>query len=666
MKRIVVVTVVGSALLFGRWSSPALAVVPDEATRSPYFRVEGGVPGHETFPLESTRVSAVVSGVIASVTVKQVYRNTGPTPLHARYVFPASTRAAVHGLTLRVGDKVVVARIKEREEASREFEAAQREGKTASKLDQERPNVFTMSVANVLPKDRVEVELAYTELLVPTEGVYQFVYPTVVGPRYAGGGPAGEVVGDAAWMAAPRLPAGLPTQASFDIDVVLSTGLPLGDVRSPSHPITLSHEGSSVARVALAKPDGRAGNRDFILDYRVSGPTIGTGLMLYDNFFLLMVQPPAAVQAAEIVPREYIFVLDVSGSMNGFPLDTAKQVLRDLIGHLRPTDTFNVVLFSGASRLMAPASLPATAANIDRAVGVIERERGGGGTELEGALRIAMALPRRSHVARTLAVITDGYIAQEPGAFAMVHENLHDTNLFAFGIGASVNRHLIEGLARAGQGEPFVVTDPSEAAATGARFRRMVEAPVLTNIQVKAEGFDIFDVEPTVQPDLFAERPILVYGKWRGPHNGRIVVSGQAATGKFRSVIRADDQSMRPENAALPRLWARARIARLSDLSFDFDAPHDEAIREVTKLGLTYSLVTNYTSFIAVLEEVRNRGGAARQVDQPLAMPQGVSEVEEEEDCGAYGSGAEPELWMLAVGLAVVGALTLAFRRRHA
>jgi Ca-activated chloride channel homolog len=666
MKRIVVVTVMGSALLFGRGSGRALAVIPDQRTGSPYFRVEGGAPGQEAFPLESTRVSAVVSGVIASVTVKQVYRNTGTVPLHARYVFPASTRAAVHGLTLHVGDKVVVARIKEREEASREFEAAQREGKTASKLDQERPNVFTMSLANVLPKDRVEVELAYTELLVPTEGVYRFVYPTVVGPRYAGGGPAGEAAADAGWMAAPHLPAGLPTPATFDIDVVLSTGLPLRDVRSPSHPITLSHEGSSVARVALAKADGRAGNRDFVLDYRVSGPTIGTGLMLYDNFFLLMVQPPAAIHAAEILPREYIFVLDVSGSMNGFPLDTAKQVLRDLIGHLRPTDTFNVVLFSGASRLMAPASLPATAANLEHAVGVIERERGGGGTELEGALRIAMALPRRGHVARTLAVVTDGYIAQEPGAFAMVHENLHDTNLFAFGIGASVNRHLIEGLARAGQGEPFVVTDPSEAAGAGARFRRMVEAPILTNIQVKADGFDIFDVEPTVQPDLFAERPILVYGKWRGPRTGRIVVSGQTATGEFHSAIQADDQSARPENAALPRLWARVRIARLSDLNFDFDAPHDEAIGEVTKLGLTYSLVTSHTSFIAVLEEVRNRGGAARQVDQPLAMPQGVSDVEEEEDCGAYGSGAEPELWMLAVGLAILGALTLALRRRHA
>ena len=680
MKRIVVVVVVvGSALFLGRWSGRAVASGL-ERTESPYFSVEGAPGGQEAFPLESTRVSAVVSGVIASVTVKQVYRNTGSAPLHARYVFPASTRAAVHGLTLRVGEKTVVARIKEREEANREFEAAMREGKTASKLDQERPNVFTMSVANVLPKDRVEVELAYTELLVPTGGVYQFVYPTVVGPRYAGRASTGEAAAGAARMTAPRLPARQATPATFDIAVVLSAGLPLGEVRSPSHAVTLSHEGSQVARVALAKADGEAGNRDFILDYRLTGPSVGAGLMLYEagtqaakekpggaggeNFFLLMVQPPAAVEAAAIPPREYIFVLDVSGSMNGFPLDTAKRVLRDLISHLRPTDTFNVVLFSGASRLMAPESLPATAANIDRAVRVIDRERGGGGTELEGALRIAMALPRRSRVSRTVAVVTDGYIAQEPGAFAMVHENLHDTNLFAFGIGSSVNRHLIEGLARAGQGEPFVVTDPSEAAATGARFRRTVESPVLTNIQVKAEGFDIFDVEPSVQPDLFAERPILVYGKWRGPRDGRLIVSGQTATGEFRSSIRVADQASRPENVALPRLWARARIARLSDFAFDFDGRHDDAIREVTDLGLTYSLVTNHTSFIAVLQEIRNRGGAARPVDQPLAMPRGVSDFEEEEDCGAYGSGAEPELWMLA--LAAGAALTLAARRRRA
>src|SRR5579871_4177646 len=155
-----------------------------DKTLAPYFVVEGASAQTDAFPLKSTKAVVTVSGVIASVTVTQVYENTGAVPFNARYVFPASTRAAVHGMTMRLGDRTIVARIKERQQAKQEFEAAKTAGKTASLLDQERPNVFTMSVANVLPKDRVEVELRYTELLVPTEGVYQFVYPTVVGPRY--------------------------------------------------------------------------------------------------------------------------------------------------------------------------------------------------------------------------------------------------------------------------------------------------------------------------------------------------------------------------------------------------------------------------------------------------------------------------------------------------
>jgi len=398
MKRIVVV---GVSLLLGWWWQSARlyaaeaehGTTGDDRTESPYFFVEGALAGEESFPLKSTKVTATVSGIIANVLVKQTYQNTGAATLHARYVFPASTRAAIHGLTLRVGDKAVAARIKEREAADHEYEAAKREGKTAAKLDQERPNVFTMSVANVLPKDLVEVELSYTELLVPSEGVYEFVYPTVVGPRYAGGATA-HPTAHAGFVSTPYLHAGQPAPGAFDIGVTISAGMPLGQVRSPSHAITLSHEGSSVARVALARTDGDSANRDFILDYRLSGPTIGAGLLLYegarsgDDFFLLMVQPSAAVTPAEIPPREYVFVLDVSGSMHGFPLETAKRVLRDLIGHLRPTDTFNVVLFSGASHLLAPVSVAATRANIDRAIDVIDRQSGGGGTELESALRI--------------------------------------------------------------------------------------------------------------------------------------------------------------------------------------------------------------------------------------------------------------------------------------
>jgi Ca-activated chloride channel family protein len=630
---------------------------PDvEKTESPYFFVSGGFEGEDAFPLKSTKVSATVSGVIANVVVTQTYENAGRTPLDARYVFPASTRAAVHGMTIRVGDKQVVARIKEREQARQEFEAAKQAGKTASLLAEERPNVFSMSIANVMPRDRVVVELSYTELLVPTAGVYQFVYPTVVGPRYAGA-KTSTASSFAKWIATPILRAGVATPATFDIDVSLAGGMPLGDVASPSHAVRLSWENKAAVRVALANADGGAGNRDFILAYRLTGQAIDSGLLLFEGptekFFLMMVQPPAVVAPAAILPREYIFVLDVSGSMEGFPLDTAKQLIRDLIGHLRPTDTFNVVLFSGASRLLAPRSLSASAANIERALAVISRERGGGGTELEGALKMALTLPRTAHVSRTVAVVTDGFIAEEPGAFQLVHEHLNDTNLFAFGIGSSVNRHLIEGLARLGQGEPFVVTHPSQADAVGARFRRTVESPLLSNIHFIASDFDIYDVEPTMLSDLFAERPLVVFGKWKGPRTGRLSITGRTAAGPFRTSIEVAATEPRADNAALPRLWARARIARLSDFAVERD--QTAAVREVTNLGLTHSLLTAHTSFIAVLEQVRNTTGVARDVQQPLPLPQDVSELAVGE---AFGSGAEPELWMLGgLALAVLGGL---------
>jgi Ca-activated chloride channel family protein len=322
-----------------------------------------------------------------------------------------------------------------------------------------------------------------------------------------------------------------------------------------------------------------------------------------------------------------------------------------------------VVLFSGAFRLMTPSSIAATPDNIRRAINTIDHERGGGGTELEGALQIAMKLPRQPHVSRTIAVFTDGYIAEEPGAFKMVHENLHDTNLFAFGIGSSVNRHLIEGLARAGQGEPFVVLDPTQADTVGAQFRRTVETPVLTNVQVKAEGFDMFDIEPAVQPDLFAERPVLLFGKWHGPATGRLIVTGYTPAGEFRQAVDVADHASRPENEALPRLWARTRIARLSDYNFDVDA--DEATRQVTNLGLTYSLVTKHTSFLAVLDQVRNHSGAGKDVTQPVPLPQGVSELAVDEQ-QSYGSGAEPEVWLLMLILGWIALGSAAWKRRRA
>jgi Ca-activated chloride channel family protein len=286
--------------------------------------------------------------------------------------------------------------------------------------------------------------------------------------------------------------------------------------------------------VALKDPETFSGNRDFLLRFRLTGKEIQSGLMLFDNkdenFFLLMVQAPERIRLQDIPPREFIFVVDVSGSMHGFPLEISKKLLKNLIGNLRQTDKFNVILFAGGSRLMAPQSVPATDENVRRAIQVIGGQQGGGGTELLAAVRRGFSLPRDNNYSRTMLIVTDGFIDVEKAVFEEIQRNLQRTNVFAFGIGTSVNRHLIEGIAKAGHGEPFVVTDPSEAPDAAEKFRDYIQSPVLTNISVSYAGFDAYDIEPIAAHDLFAERPVIVFGKWRGAAQGAITVSGTKRT----------------------------------------------------------------------------------------------------------------------------------------
>ena len=610
------------------WIPPGYAESDTDRTLSPYFYIEGGDPSVDRFPLKSTQVTVNITGVIAYVVIKQEYENTGLRPLNARYVFPASTRAAVHGMKMTIGDDVITARVKEREAAQKEFNQAKEEGKSASLLKQQRPNVFSMNVANILPRDTVAIELRYTELIVPTGGVYSFVFPTLVGPRYTSLSEANAPETDR-WIENPYLKAGSDPMTTFNIFVTLSTGLPLQDAVCPSHSTEIFYESESVANVLLAESETFGGNRDFILNYRLAGEQIESGLMRFEGedekFFLLMVQPPERVETADIPPREYIFVVDVSGSMNGFPLNTAKKLLDNLIGNLRATDTFNVILFAGSSQVMARSSLPATRKNVSRAIRFISNKRGGGGTELLSALKRGAALPGDDGFARTLLVITDGYIGAEKEVFQMIQSNLSRMNVFAFGIGSSVNRYLIEGMAKAGQGEPFVVTRPQEAPEAAARFREYVRAPVLTGISIDYEGFEPYAVEPPAVPDLFAARPLIIFGKYQGRPEGTIAVRGVGGIGTYEQQFDIAGTAALEVNSALRYLWARTRIARLSDACFgDRDS---ENRQEITTLGLTYNLLTDYTSFIAVKEEIRNTQGPSEEVDQPLALPLNVSNL---------------------------------------
>lgn len=635
-----------------------------EKTKSPYFWVKSKDKNLDALPLKSTSAKVNIAGTIADVLITQVYENTGKEPLEAIYVFPASTRAAVYAMKMKVGEKTLIAKIEERQKARQTYETAKQEGKTTSLLEQQNPNVFQMNVANILPKDKIVIELRYTELLIPQQTIYEFVYPTVVAPRYSET-LASEATPDEQWVANPYTKKGEKPMYKFDFSVQINAGMPLQEVALPTHKHQIKFVGKETAFANITEEEG--GNRDVVVRYKLSGGKIQSGLLFYENeqavasrdnsmidngmsekFFMLMMQPPAKPNIDEVPPREYVFVVDVSGSMHGFPLGVSKTLLRELIGNLRPTDKFNVMLFESSNQMLAPESMNATKENIESAIAVIDQQRGSGGTRLLPALENAFDFKETKDYSRTFVVVTDGFITVERQVFDLIRQKLNQANLFAIGIGSSVNRYLIEGMANVGMGEPFVVTNETEAQKVGKRFLEYVQTPVLTRIHVSYEGFEAYDIEPQVVGDIFVERPIVIQGKYRGKPKGKIIITGKAGKSDYKQEINVSSYSTMPQegNQALPYLWARTKIRLLDDYNklavgysysaYDLDRMQQaiesnpenaERIKNVTALGLKYNLLTAYTSFVAVDDQVRNKNGKNVKVQQPLPLPKGVENL---------------------------------------
>lgn len=612
------------AIVYGVLLSPSNA--DGEDLSAPYFRIvgKGDERSDESLPLKSSAAKVSIDGTIARVHLTQRYGNTGSTPIEAVYVFPASTRAAVHGMTLSSGGRVIAARIRESVKAKEEYQAAKAEKKTAALLEEHRPNVFQMSVANLLPGDDIDVEIEWTETIPAVDSTYEFVFPTVVGPRYVGSGAGnGET-----WTDNPYLAPGTKNPVTFTLDADLSTTLPLAEVTCPSHPVAIDFKAKDKAGVKIdSNSSGDAANRDFILRWKLGNNEVDAGLLLHrgkdTNHFLLQVAPPPRVTLEQIPPRDYVMVLDVSGSMQGFPLDTAKELLRKLVLGLRPEDTFNVIRFSTDSGVLSEEPLAANGENITLANEFIDAQSSGGGTELCAALEQALALPGGGNRSRSILLITDGYVSTDKAA-DLVRKNIGNANLFTFGIGSSVNRELLEAVSRAGGGEPVVVTATKEAEPAARKFRELVSNPVLAKVRIEAEGVELAGIEPDPHPDVFAARPLIVTGTWKGEPTGKIVVRGIGGNGiAFEKSIDLAEAAAATgvDHPALPVLWARERVRRLGD-----QPKSAEVVREITALGLAHSLLTPYTSFLAIDEMPREVNGLAQTVKQPVPLPKGVSQ----------------------------------------
>jgi len=610
--------------------------IPDNGDlgSSPYFFVKSMSPSEDKFPLIATYVDVNIAGVIAEVVVKQIYVNDGKNTLEAVYIFPGSAQSAVYAMTMQIGKQILVAKIKEKEEAKKDYEKAKSEGKTATLLEQNKPNVFQMSVANILPKDSIIVELKYTELLTSTNGVYEFRYPQVVAPRYS------ETSEEWQKIAESQLKEGTGNyfvdfayDVKFDLNININAGMPISDISSSSHKI-ITKINKNESTVKLDNSEKKVTMKDFVLDYSLRGNEVKSGLLVYEtkdeNYFTLLVQPPKKAENSQIPPREYVFIVDVSGSMQGYPISVSKTILDTLIGSLRQDDIFNVMVFSYGNSILAPTSLNANSENIEKAKTFLNASyQYGGSTQLLEAMTNALNMKPNQNYSRTFVIITDGEVTCESEAFKLIRDNLHEANLFAIGIGTTINDYIINGLAYSGMGEPFLIESQAKATEVGKKFIEMVENPVFTNIELKYQGLEVYDVEPKAIPDVFSDRPIVIYGKYKNNNSGTITVNGLSGNTNIEQKFNIADAKS-DNNTALKYIWARNRIKYLDDYEVYYnELTAEQRKKETTELGLKYGLLTKYTSFIAVDSLARTQ---ANCIDDPKSgLNNGIVEKEEEQ-----------------------------------
>ncbi|WP_445630628.1 VIT domain-containing protein [Nostoc sp. DSM 114167] len=584
------------------------------------------------FPLKHTEVLAKIAGNLSRVDVIQSFENPFTQPLEAVYIFPLPDEAAVDDMEIKIGDRIIKGNIKKREEAQQIYEKAKQEGRTAGLLEQERDNIFTQSLANIKPGEQIDVTIRYTESLKFEAGNYEFVFPMVVGPRYIPGTPidgSGDTdrVPDASRITPPVVLEGTRSRHNINVTVEIDAGLPISEVRSPSHQLKIEHSGQ-IVRIQLAGED-TIPNKDLILHYQVSGKeTQSTVLTQADDrggHFAIYLIPALEYSTDEIVPKDVVFLVDTSGSQSGDPLQKCQELMRRFINGLNPNDTFTIIDFSDRVRQLSPTPLPNTLENRAKAIAYINNLQADGSTEMLSGIRTAINFPTPIGRLRSVVLLTDGYIGNENEILAEVQQHLQPANrLYSFGAGSSVNRFLLNRIAEIGRGISRIIRHDEPTEEVAEKFYRQINNPVLTNIQISWHG----DTEspviyPKVAPDLFCEQPLVLFGRKHDRTSGNLQISGIAAGGKhYEKTFNLKFEET--GNLAVAQLWGRACIKDLMNQMVSFETK--AGVEAVTETALTYQLLSQYTAFVAVSDDVRVEPGSEYlSMQVPVEMPEAVS-----------------------------------------
>ena len=583
-------------------------------------------------PNQSTDVEIVVRGIVAEARVTQRYSNPGDDWVEGTYVFPLPDRAAVHALHLDVGGRIIEGQIQERARAQRTYRAAKRQGKKASLVEQERPNIFTTSVANIGPGEVVTVSIRYQEILDYDAGRFELRFPMVVGPRFMPGSPVAEPDRGTGWAHdTDRVPDASrisprvlhPTEGPVNpvsLRVSVDAGVRLESVACLSHVADI-HRRRRSFKVAL---EGVPADRDFVLEWRPergSEPRAAVFSEELDGsiYVLVMLMPPADDAVAAVrLPRETVFVIDTSGSMGGTSISQARQALELALDRLRPEDWFNVIAFSSSTRRLFRHSRPALPVHVDEARAWVRRLGADGGTRMMPALETALTDDETRTPLRQVVFITDGCVGNEDALFAAISAQLGRTRLFTVGIGSAPNAHFMDRAAAFGRGTATFISRPSEVAQRIGELFTKIEDPVLTDIEVAWPDPNA-EMWPERVPDLYAGEPLVVTARV-GTTHGRLMASGVLAGGGWETDATLKTASNR---AGIDRLWARRKISALMDRRAT-GAGEDEVRRQVVDVALAHHLVSRYTSLVAVdVTPTRPMGVGVTTHPVPTNLPAG-------------------------------------------
>jgi Ca-activated chloride channel family protein len=609
----------------------------------PQLHIAGGAQ----LPLDHTSVAATVRGHVARVRVSQRFVNDHRDPIEVTYSFPLPENSAVDGMRMVIGDRVIESEVHTRERARSNYEDARAAGHTAALLEQERPNIFTQSVANVAPGEAIEVEIAYLQVLTEDAGVQEFVFPMVVGPRFI---PGTDVVPDASRITPPIVGEGQRSGNDVSLQLDVDAGLMIDSWDAPTHTVT----GAATQRgFAVRLADAQTiPNRDFVIRWRASSAKPRASLFLGPldasghGHFELLVQPPQLELDALVGRREMIFVVDRSGSMSGVPLALAKLTVREALGRMRPVDTFDIVGFAHETERLFGTPRPANQHNLVLAERFIDGMQAGGGTVMAGAVEAALAPELAAGGVRYVFFVTDGFIGNETQIYLAAQDLVERaavgggrSRVFGIGIGAAPNRALITDLSGAGDGVPLYVSNREHPDEVVDEYYRYVDHPVLEDLRVKWGGLDVDSIYPIELPDLFASHTVVMHGRYRGKLHGQVRVTARVPGKSDKIEITVDVSPSVADDRILSTLWARAKIADLTAATWDLGLDSLEAERAITELGLQHHLVTAYTSLVAI-DRTRTVGdGDPTQVVQPIEVPEDVDAVMAGANVGGGNSG---------------------------